>query len=152
MIRSPRGENGSGLQNPTGNCLLEKNILPARAYPWDDDFNPDFANTSESGIGTTSAVGCFQGGSSPYGVLDLVGNVWEWTRTIWNTDKFSYPYKSDDGRENISEETGKDPRVLRGGSYYNNRRDARCARRLRLSPGNGYDNSGFRVVVSPCEA
>ena len=152
LIRSPRGENGSGLQNPTGNCLLEKNILPARAYPWDDDFNPDFANTSESGIGTTSAVGCFQGGSSPYGVLDLVGNVWEWTRTIWNTDKFSYPYKSDDGRENISEETGKDPRVLRGGSCLANLRDARCARRSRYFPGFRSYLIGFRVVVSPCEA
>jgi len=132
--------------------------LPSRAggggrvYPWGDKFSSDFANTIESGIGTTSTVGCFPDGASPYGILDMGGNVWEWTRTIWEPDKFSYPYRVDDGREELSEKTRQAPRVLRGGSYINYRWFARCARRFWYDPDYGSNYRGFRVVVSPCEA
>ena len=52
-----------------------------------------------------SPVGCYHGGASPYGVLDLCGNVWEYTRSLWGSSEehpeFGYPYSSHDGRENI---------------------------------------------------
>ena len=44
-----------------------------RKYPWGRKFDAQSAYTSESKIGTTSSVGCFPGGASPYGILDLSG-------------------------------------------------------------------------------
>lgn len=52
-------------------------------YPWGEKPDPDKANCQETGIGSTSTVGCFPGGASLYGVDDLIGNVWEWTHSLW---------------------------------------------------------------------
>lgn len=49
----------------------------ARIFPWGDEFDPNFGNLKETGLSDTSIVGCFPGGISPYGVLDMAGNVWE---------------------------------------------------------------------------
>jgi len=127
---------------------------PARVYPWGDEPDPNRANYDDTGIGTTSAVGCFPGGASPYGVEELSGNVWEWTRSLWGGDwrkpDFGYPYDPGDGREDL--EAGRDVRrVLRGGSFGGYRRGVRCAFRLRDSPHSHWDSFGFRVgvVASP---
>jgi len=65
--------------------------------------NPNRANYSDAGIGAVSAVGCFPASVSPYGVEELSGNVWEWTRSLWGKDwrrlDFTYPDQPDDGRE-----------------------------------------------------
>ena len=81
-------------------------------------------------------------GASPFGVLDMVGNVWEWTSSLYQT----YPYDSQDGRE---EPASPGLRVLRGGSWYNNRFVARCAYRDRLVPGYFNLSIGFRLLLSP---
>jgi formylglycine-generating enzyme required for sulfatase activity len=113
-----------------------------RAYPWGNEDDPTRANYDETQIGATSAVGCFPGGASPYGVQDMSGNVWEWTRSIWK----NYPYNPQDGRETRS---GDSPRVLRGGAFNNNRRNVRCAYRNRNDPNNHNRNMGFRAGVFP---
>ncbi len=112
-----------------------------RRYPWGDEFDPNRANTYETGIGDTSAVGCFPGGASPYGVEDLSGNVWEWTRSPWR----GFPYEGD-GRERLDDNA---PRVLRGGSFLSDQGGARCSVRLRNIPNFHWYISGLRLVVAP---
>jgi formylglycine-generating enzyme required for sulfatase activity len=122
-----------------------------RVYPWGDETDPERANYDDTGIGTTSAAGCFPGGASPYGVEDLSGNVWEWTRSLWgkNWEKpdFEYPYDPKDGRENL-EAGDRALRVLRGGAFHYRAGCVRCASRYRLSPNSRYGGSGFRVIVA----
>jgi formylglycine-generating enzyme required for sulfatase activity len=117
-----------------------------RIYPWGDAFDAERANTSESEIGGTSPVGCFAGGASSYGVLDMSGNVWEWCADWW--DKRAYAKRVNnlvcDPRGPEKGET----RICRGGSWGDYVRYARCARRLRLAPSYFYVNIGFRLVLS----
>jgi formylglycine-generating enzyme required for sulfatase activity len=118
-----------------------------RNYPWGNQPDPNRANYNETGIGDTSSVGAFPGGASPYGLLDMSGNAWEWTRSAWGksfTLDFKYPYKANDGRENMKDQY---TRSLRGGSFALNRDGARCAYRGRYYPGGGYGDFGFRVGV-----
>jgi formylglycine-generating enzyme required for sulfatase activity len=98
-------------------------------YRWGDKFDQNKANTDETGIDGTSAVGCFPQGATPEGVVDLSGNVWEWTRSLWENEQdeaFAYPYQPDDGREQFAAPDNV-RRVLRGGAYFNDQRQARCA-------------------------
>jgi formylglycine-generating enzyme required for sulfatase activity len=111
-----------------------------RLCPWGNEFDQNKANTYETGIGRTSPVGCFPDGRSPEGLLDMCGNVWEWTRSLYR----EYPYQPDDGREGL-QSTAR--RVLRGGSFFDDRRDVRCACRRRSEPISGVSDFGFRVVV-----
>lgn len=117
-----------------------------RIYPWGDEFDPDKANTRESGIGGTSAVGCFPRGASPEGLLDVSGNVLEWTRSHYE----NYPFQLlENEREKYDLLTaGPDdwPRAMRGGSW---RYDDRCASRFYNKPANGNDMIGFRVSLCP---
>jgi formylglycine-generating enzyme required for sulfatase activity len=114
-----------------------------RIYPWGDRIDPTKANYDDAKRGPTP-VGSFPAGASPEGLLDMSGNVWEWTRS----HNKSYPYRPDDGRENLK--AGDDVlRVMRGGAFYNVRRDVRAACRVGSTPDGRSDDFGFRVVVSP---
>jgi formylglycine-generating enzyme required for sulfatase activity len=122
-------------------------------WPWGNEFGENKANTEEAGINRTVAVGCFPAGASPYGVMDVSGNVWEWTSSLWGKgwDKleFEYPYDPRDGREELEADNDY-RRVVRGGGSFNyNRRGVRCAYRGGGPPVSRYVDVGFRVVVSP---
>jgi formylglycine-generating enzyme required for sulfatase activity len=123
-----------------------------RIYPWGDEPDLNRANYVDTGINATSAVGCFPDGASPYGVEELSGNVWEWTRSLWGTNvtqpDFKYPYDQGDGREN-RDASSRTLRVLRGGAFYYYLRFVRCAYRGGANPFNSYGNFDFRVVVRP---
>ncbi len=98
-----------------------------REYPWNEDFDPKFANTNESGARGVSAVCTYPLGKSQEGVWDLSGNVWEWSASWY--EKGAY-------------------RSLRGGSRDDLSRFARCALRSGGFPDAFYDDLGFRCVVS----
>jgi len=104
------------------------------SYPWGKEFNPNFANTIETGIKATSPVGCFPHGASPFGLQEVSGNIFEWMRN---------DYKSTEGGF-LSKQT----KSLRGGSFNGPFGVARCARRLGDKPDNRNREVGFRVVIS----
>ena len=108
-----------------------------KEWPWGDEFSAEKANTMEGRIGGTSAVGCYPGGASPYGCLDMAGNVWQWT-----ADWFG-PYP---GSTFKSEAFGEKYRVVRGGSWNDDQFIARCAIRLRNIPDFRLIYVGFRVA------
>ncbi len=124
----------------------------SRIYPWGNEWGASKLNSAEGGPGHTTEVSSYLDGASSYGCLDMAGNVWEWTGSLWGKDwdspDYKYPYAADDGRENL--EAGDDVlRVLRGGSWYDDRKRVRCAFRARNYPNSYYDYNGFRVVLAP---
>jgi len=88
-----------------------------------------FANTNESGISRTTPVWQYALGTSPSGIMDLSGNIWEW--------QANYRDEKENGL------------ALRGGSWYYFRGDARVSARYYFSPSYSYFNVGFRVFLLP---
>jgi formylglycine-generating enzyme required for sulfatase activity len=123
-----------------------------RLYPWGDEWDPARCNAKESGIGDTTPVMAFPGGASPYGVLGMAGNVFEWTCSLWGKDMkepdFGYPYDPSDGREDPVARNAVQ-RVLRGGGFYYSSTYARAACRLRSYPDYGVRTRGFRLAIGP---
>ncbi len=105
------------------------------AYPWGPEWVSGRANTDESEIRRTTAVGMFPQGNTDSQISDLAGNVWEWCRS-----KYDNPKNVEPG--------GDGARVLRGGSWDNNQDYARSEYRRYDPPHNRSNLSGFRVVVS----
>jgi formylglycine-generating enzyme required for sulfatase activity len=118
-----------------------------RVYPWGDQPDPERANYEDTGVGATSAVGCFPGGASPYEALDTSGNVWEWCRTKWQ-DGYQ-DYGGDDLAGPANDLEGDARRVLRGGAFGRYQRYVRCACRDWSGPGYRFGGSGFRLCVAP---
>jgi iron(II)-dependent oxidoreductase len=94
-----------------------------RLYPWGNKFDEAAAVTSETADGKVSDVGTREKGKSPYGAMDMAGNVWEWT-------------------------TGFDERyiILRGGSFYEESWASQVVSKLSSIPEDGKDYIGFRCV------
>lgn len=117
-----------------------------RRYPWGDQFDGARCNSGElweeSEAGGTSPVGIFPEGASPYGCLDMGGNVWEWTQD-WYGEHY---YQQSPQRDPRGPQQGKG-RVLRGGSWLSVAPNLRVSLRCRYDPGNRYVFVGFRCAV-----
>ncbi len=120
-------------------------------WAWGNTWNAAYANTSDDAVENkmehTSPVGMYPQGHSPYGAEDMIGNVWEWCSDWYAEDT----YQKRSGQE-VKDPPGPEQgntRIVRGGSWHNNRSDARCASRLGLAPDNFNDFIGFRLVRSP---
>lgn len=139
----PVVEPAGALAEPKQAALaLRANPRARGGYPWGDEADPNRANYDDTGIGATSAVGCFPGGASPYGAEELSGNVWEWTRSNYS----DYSYDPEDGREELNNNAH---RMLRGGAFYGSQSLVRCAYRVRFDSPDRDFLVGFRVVVVP---
>ncbi len=115
-----------------------------RRYAWGDDFDTARCNTFESHVRGTTPIGVFPGGDTPEGVVDLTGNVWEWTGSAY----LPYPCTPDPAREDPAVAMAR--RVVRGGSWGYGRGNARCAYRVGFVPGDRDNDLGLRLVcVSP---
>ncbi|MBN2304198.1 MAG: SUMF1/EgtB/PvdO family nonheme iron enzyme [Anaerolineae bacterium] len=115
--------------------------IAGRIYPWGNTWREGICNTSETSIGHPTPVRWFsETGTSPYGAVDMSGNVWEWCRTPWRDE---YEHGAND------DEDGDARRALRGGAFDRPQADARCARRICWRPTRRAPNFGFRVVYVP---
>jgi formylglycine-generating enzyme required for sulfatase activity len=132
----------------------------ARLYPWGKEFDGRRMNfcgarcpvtrwasvsTLDDGYGHISPVGSYPAGASPYGALDMAGNVWEWTAD-WYGDQYyaDSPYENPEGPE-----TGE-KRVQHGGAWLDTGPAGwlTCLARHATTPQNRCDDLGFRCAVS----
>jgi formylglycine-generating enzyme required for sulfatase activity len=111
-----------------------------RTYPWGERINCDHAQYSKCD-GRTVPVGSKPKGASPYGALDMAGNVWEWVADWYDPGYYS----QSPGRNPPGPDSGEG-RVLRGGSLHSNQRFAHCAYRVGGNPKYWYFYVGFRCV------
>ena len=113
-----------------------------RLYPWGNDLpQPDLAFFGGF-RGQTVPIGLYPKGASPYGVLDMAGQVWEWTTSIYKP----YPYDAQDGREDLAVAAS---RVARGGSSSSSAEGLTSTSREIISAGRqttGHAYIGFRCV------
>lgn len=112
----------------------------ARAYPWGNEEPTDLSGNFGNTVGDTVPVGSYPDGASPFGALDLSGNVWEWVSSLDAT----YPYSATDGRE-AAAEAGK--RIVRGGSFNYTKYQIRCAARTGFAPDTALPYLGLRVAL-----
>jgi formylglycine-generating enzyme required for sulfatase activity len=130
-------------------------------FPWGDEFDGERANHCDSNCGeaswaagynyvneenddgyaVTAPVGSYPNGVSWVGALDMSGNVWEWTRTLYEP----YPYAAD-GREDDTGDRTDVLRVLRGGSFDLTSDYLRAPNRYWFNPGLGLNIIGFRCA------
>ncbi len=112
-----------------------------RIYPWGDDWVA--ANAAHrGGPRHTLPVGCFPAGTSPHGLLDAAGNVWEWVADWYAPEAYR---RSDAARDPKGPPAG-DMKVARGGSWNALPPQLRCANRNAWKPGARFSNLGFRVA------
>ena len=121
-----------------------------RAYPW-GDLSPDctLANfrpsqTTPYCLGDTSAVGSYPLGASPYGALDMAGNVFEWVSDWYQSDYYSVT----PGTNPVGPTTGNS-KVIRGGSWDSVATILRVPFRGSDGPSMQYFSLGFRCAASP---
>jgi formylglycine-generating enzyme required for sulfatase activity len=108
-----------------------------RTWPWGKAEPTEKHCNFDKNVGQTTDVGSYPDGASPYGCLDMAGNVWEWCSTKWRE---SYDEPADESLE------GGHWRVLRGGSHYDSADDVRCCRRDWDHPDYWYHYVGFRCA------
>jgi formylglycine-generating enzyme required for sulfatase activity len=134
--------------------------LEGRKYAYGEEFDSERCNMFESHIRRPTPVGIFDN-QTPEGGYDLTGNVWTWTTTIYDQEKYRYPYRAEDGREDGREDAeaggGGDEgeagsksvraarRVVRGGSWNLNAVYCPSAYRSRNAPGDRNYGIGFRL-------
>jgi formylglycine-generating enzyme required for sulfatase activity len=111
-------------------------------WPWGNTWEAGRCNSKEAGIQRTTPVGQYPTGASPYGVLDMAGNVWEWCATKYGR---SYPYQPEDEwtEAYLEEDVG---RRIRGGAWFQDQRFVRGAYRHYIDPRNRYYINGLRVA------
>jgi serine/threonine-protein kinase len=125
----------------------------ANVYPWGDTFDGSLVNfcdtncslgwkndSFDDGFADTSPVGYYPAGASPYGALDMAGNVWEWVADWYD----AYP-----GNTVSDDDYGQTYRVLRGGAWFFNDGSVRSALRNWNNPANASYYYGFRCSRSP---
>ena len=111
-----------------------------RVYPWGDTPRRDRANFG--GADGTTPAGSFDCPECPFGLSDMSGNVWEFTRSPYQP----YPYDETDDARDLADDALF---VMRGGSFMDPEGNVRATVRGGADPGVRRPFIGFRVVITP---
>ncbi|MEM7031765.1 MAG: SUMF1/EgtB/PvdO family nonheme iron enzyme [Chloroflexota bacterium] len=115
-----------------------------RAYPWGDDSPSCNVVNYRACVGDTSAVGSFPLGASPYGVMDLSGNIMEWVNDRYDANYYSYtPYNNPQGPDSGH------TRVQKGAAWHFNELSIRVTARKHYFPYKEHLRFGFRCARTP---
>jgi formylglycine-generating enzyme required for sulfatase activity len=112
-----------------------------RIWPWGSNWETGRANTADGGAGEVVAVGGYPDGASPYGVMDMTGNVWEWM-----ADWYDPVWYSRSPTHNPGGPPSGASRVLRGGSFKNPPWEVRAVQRHSGGPDGYAPDHGFRCA------
>jgi serine/threonine-protein kinase len=129
-----------------------------RVYPWGGALDGGKANYCDrncesdkkdqnvnDGYADTAPIGYYPGGASPFGVMDMAGNVWEWVADWYGAEYYSRQTTW----SNPTGPTSGEDRVIRGGSWINTAIIMRVSNRYSYSSDTTYSSIGFRCVTSP---
>jgi len=137
---------GLEIHDAEGHSL--DNPFPRREWPWGTEWDADKCNTIESGehtpYGWITPTGMHKSGQSPYGIMDMCGQLWEWAAG----ELYAYPDAPEYVQAFVKQERHK-YRVLRGGSWHDDRSVIRCATRMPTIPHDQHWNLGIRLVIGP---
>ena len=131
-----------------GMCILlnacgKECVAWGRRHP--DPDNPLRAMYAvDDGFATTAPVGSFPKGASPFGLADVVGNVWEWVQ-----DRYSSSYYAVSPERDPTGQVSGASRILRGGSWLYFANFARSGYRLIFIPSHRSNDFGFRLARDP---
>jgi len=110
-----------------------------RIYPWGNSASAEFANFGSNGTIEVGSANCMQ---CAFGLQDMSGNVWEWTRS----SSQPYPYDPTDDRNDLADDALW---IMRGGSFNDQENNIRAAVRGAADPGARRNFIGFRIALSP---
>jgi serine/threonine-protein kinase len=113
-------------------------------YPWGNNWPRNSLLNYNNAVGDTTEVGQYPNGASPYGALDMAGNVWEWVNDWWDE---SY-YANSPAVNPVGPENGV-AKILRGGSWAHSELFSRSVYRHHDVPTRTGSNYGFRCASSP---
>lgn len=124
-----------------------------RNFPWGDE-RPDTSRANfDRKINDVSRVGSFPAGASPFGVLDMAGNVWEWVSDFYDPNYYSLAVVANPSGPLAARGILSQLRVIRGGSYQDVERDIRVSNRGHASgpnpDANDMDSPEFHGESSP---
>jgi formylglycine-generating enzyme required for sulfatase activity len=120
--------------------------IDGRNYSWGNQWYVKNVNSTGvmDGYAYTAPVGSFEQGKSPYGVYDMIGNVWEWV-SDWYDEHY---YQRSPTRNPQGPDTGL-LKVLRGGSWQTDSEYDRTTTRQTRAPTYEWKNIGFRCAKTP---
>ena len=118
-------------------------------FPWGNEFDATRCNQGNSEL---APIGSTQAAQNEYGLFDFVGNIRQWTCSLWGPNylvpeaKYAYPWKNDPRRHDVTANS-QIRRVVRGSSFHEEKGNLRCTVRNGELPDEWVAGIGFRVAI-----